>query len=293
MYGFGAGNLIRPAHFLVSHLECVSEHFKLKVSSGSVAGWTDELTDGGQVQEERPMSELKCGFVYVLTNDAMPDLVKIGRSIDHPAYRAKELSQSDGIPAPFRLVAFWTCEDAATGEKKAGDHLAERYEAGNRDFFKLDVETTLGEVEQALSTPPTWIDDSLKSKELESASENSPRVGRAGETERLLAIQAHELTQTALTRFWETGSSRLWEKHPDLVQAMKRLRERCEQEDLMGIYQRAKRLMNRIFFNAYSTPIAPHSSLYKAPVGAPALAVQRFNSGEASAEKLMWGTDHR
>ena len=118
-------------------------------------------------------------------------------------------------------------------------------------------------------------------------------MGRAGETERLLAIQAHELTQTALTRFWETGSSRLWEKHPDLVQAMKRLRERCEQEDLMGIYQRAKRLMNRIFFNAYSTPVAPHASLFKAPVGAPALAVQRFNSGEASAEKFMWGTDHR
>jgi hypothetical protein len=237
------------------------------------------------------MSELKCGFVYVLTNDAMPDLVKIGRSIDHPAYRAKELSQSDGVPAPFRLAAFWTCEDAATGEKKACEHLAERYEAGNRDFFKLDVETTLGEVEQALSSPPTWADDSLKRTEPESAGEDFPRRVRAGETERLLAIQAHELTQTALTRFWETGSSRLWEKHPDLVLAMRRLRERCEQEDLMGIYQRAKRLMNRIFFNAYSTPIAPHANLYKAPAGAPATAVQRFTFEDSSPEKTTENAD--
>ena len=232
------------------------------------------------------MSELKCGFVYVLTNDAMPDLVKIGRSIDHPAYRAKELSQSDGVPAPFRLAAFWTCEDAATGEKKACEHLAERYEAGNRDFFKLDVETTLGEVEQALSSPPTWADDSLKLTEPESAGEDFPRRVRAGETERLLAIQAHELTQTALTRFWETGSSRLWEKHPDLVLAMRRLRERCEQEDLMGIYQRAKRLMNRIFFNAYSTPIAPHANLYEAQTGASSPAVLRFPSETSSPEKM-------
>ena len=40
------------------------------------------------------------GIVYVLTNEAMPGLVKIGYTTDLKR-RIKELSQPSGIPAPF------------------------------------------------------------------------------------------------------------------------------------------------------------------------------------------------
>jgi hypothetical protein len=40
------------------------------------------------------------GIVYVLTNEAMPGLVKIGYTTDLKE-RIKKLSQPSGIPAPF------------------------------------------------------------------------------------------------------------------------------------------------------------------------------------------------
>jgi hypothetical protein len=44
------------------------------------------------------------GYVYAMTNDAMPGLVKIGMTCDDPENRAKELSSATGVPFPFRVV---------------------------------------------------------------------------------------------------------------------------------------------------------------------------------------------
>lgn len=44
------------------------------------------------------------GYVYAMTNDAMPGLVKIGMTCDHPEDRAKELSSATGVPFPFKVV---------------------------------------------------------------------------------------------------------------------------------------------------------------------------------------------
>ena len=44
------------------------------------------------------------GFVYAMTNEAMPGLVKIGMTCDHPEERAKELSSATGVPFPFKVV---------------------------------------------------------------------------------------------------------------------------------------------------------------------------------------------
>ena len=45
------------------------------------------------------------GWVYVLTNEAMPGLVKIGFSLKDPTLRAEDLSKETGIPMPF-VVAY-------------------------------------------------------------------------------------------------------------------------------------------------------------------------------------------
>lgn len=44
------------------------------------------------------------GYVYCMTNTAMPGLVKIGMTCDSPEERAKELSSATGVPYPFQVV---------------------------------------------------------------------------------------------------------------------------------------------------------------------------------------------
>jgi hypothetical protein len=44
------------------------------------------------------------GYVYAMTNEAMPGLVKIGMTCDHPEERAKELSSATGVPFPFKVA---------------------------------------------------------------------------------------------------------------------------------------------------------------------------------------------
>ena len=42
------------------------------------------------------------GFLYCLTNESMPDIVKIGMTLhDTPEERANELSRVTGVPTPF------------------------------------------------------------------------------------------------------------------------------------------------------------------------------------------------
>ena len=43
------------------------------------------------------------GWVYIIENDAMPGLVKVGYSTKDPALRAKELDNT-GVPHPYRVV---------------------------------------------------------------------------------------------------------------------------------------------------------------------------------------------
>lgn len=44
------------------------------------------------------------GWVYVISNKAMPDLVKIGYSERDPVYRASELKTGTGIPHSYEVV---------------------------------------------------------------------------------------------------------------------------------------------------------------------------------------------
>lgn len=43
------------------------------------------------------------GYIYCLTNESMPGLVKIGMTTEDPESRTRELSSATGVPTPFRL----------------------------------------------------------------------------------------------------------------------------------------------------------------------------------------------
>jgi hypothetical protein len=55
------------------------------------------------------------GYVYAMTNEGMPGLVKIGMTCDSPDERAKELSSATGVPYPFKVIV---CKKVFTPKAK-------------------------------------------------------------------------------------------------------------------------------------------------------------------------------
>ena len=89
------------------------------------------------------------GFIYVLSNECMPGVYKIGMTRNSPELRAKEISASTGVPLPFKVVAAFHSENPAKDEKIIHEAWAKERVSHNREFFKLDdddLEDTLLEL---------------------------------------------------------------------------------------------------------------------------------------------------
>jgi len=78
------------------------------------------------------------GWVYVLTNKAMPGLVKIGFSMKDPSIRAEDLSKETGIPMPF--VVAYKALVVSPREVEQAVHLDLESDRVNnqREFFRCD-----------------------------------------------------------------------------------------------------------------------------------------------------------
>jgi hypothetical protein len=77
------------------------------------------------------------GYVYILTNEHMPGLVKIGHG--HPKQRIKQLSSVTGVPALFRLRGYWEVSEPRKFEKLVHEALHKYRVNSSREFFKIDV----------------------------------------------------------------------------------------------------------------------------------------------------------
>ena len=73
------------------------------------------------------------GWVYVITNKAMPNLVKIGYSTKDPALRARELAGT-GTPHPFQVVFDVLVENPRNVEQSAHALLVGRREG--KEWFR-------------------------------------------------------------------------------------------------------------------------------------------------------------
>ncbi len=82
---------------------------------------------------------IKGGYVYILTNPAMPGLVKIGSTKLLPDVRARQLA-STGVPRPFQVVAFHRFEDELRVERKLQAMFSQHRVHSRREFFEVSVE---------------------------------------------------------------------------------------------------------------------------------------------------------
>nr|WP_319573143.1 GIY-YIG nuclease family protein [uncultured Draconibacterium sp.] len=78
------------------------------------------------------------GYVYILTNSSMPDLIKIGKTARDSRTRAKELSTTS-IPTPFKVAFEIFSSDYENIERKAHASLEDFRVNQNREFFRYPL----------------------------------------------------------------------------------------------------------------------------------------------------------
>jgi len=99
------------------------------------------------------------GYIYLLTNPTIPDLVKIGKTTNLEE-RVKQLSSHSGVPVPFEV--YYSCEvsDPHKVEKHLHDGFGDHRVNPKREFFRINPErvvSILKLVELRDVTPQTDI----------------------------------------------------------------------------------------------------------------------------------------
>jgi hypothetical protein len=89
-------------------------------------------------------------FIYILENESLPGIVKIGRTEREVAERVKELSSATGVPTEFTVFRKYVVEDSITAERKIHERLAEFRVSDNREFFKLSADEAASFLEEML-----------------------------------------------------------------------------------------------------------------------------------------------
>lgn len=79
------------------------------------------------------------GIVYVLTNEAMPGLVKIGFTTNELKVRIRELDGT-GVPLPFECFCAFEVNDCRKVEQLVHDIFCDHRVRAKREFFKISPE---------------------------------------------------------------------------------------------------------------------------------------------------------
>lgn len=89
------------------------------------------------------------GYVYILSNESLPNVLKIGYTQNSPYQRQSEL-YTTGLPTPFVVEKFFFVEDACVCEELVHVRLNRSRVNSDREFFKVDVDKATRVVEQAI-----------------------------------------------------------------------------------------------------------------------------------------------
>jgi len=90
------------------------------------------------------------GFLYALTNPAMPGHIKIGMTTRRPEDRMAELSSATGVPTRFELAYSRAFENAKLAETLIHQRLDERglRVSQAREFFQLTVDMAIAAIDE-------------------------------------------------------------------------------------------------------------------------------------------------
>lgn len=135
-------------------------------------------------------------IVYILTNEAMPGLVKVGLTTDSVESRISQLSTHSGVPLPFECYFAAEVNDCGKLEKALHKLFSEHRVNPKREFFKIDPEKvvlaiSIGEYKEI--TPGASEIDKEEQQALEKAKARRPRL-------KLSSIGIHAGSELTLSR---------------------------------------------------------------------------------------------
>ena len=88
------------------------------------------------------------GFIYIMSNPAFPNLLKIGKSKKDPTTdRVNELNQT-GVPEPFKVEYYAFVEDEDYLERAVHQKFASQRPNKNREFFSVDCVEAIDAIRQ-------------------------------------------------------------------------------------------------------------------------------------------------
>jgi len=121
-------------------------------------------------------------FVYILTNEAMPGLIKIGRTSTSIEQRLSELNRNTAIPLPFVCYYAAQVENSEIVEKRLHEAFGDHRIRAQREFFRLSPHRAQAALELAAIAEVTpreeIIDDFPEDAERAISRENARRLFR-------------------------------------------------------------------------------------------------------------------
>jgi hypothetical protein len=125
-------------------------------------------------------------IVYVLTNEAMEGLVKIGRTTTSVEQRIRELDNTS-VPLPFQCFYAGEVKDSAFVESRLHQAFVSSRVRGNREFFRIDPNQVKAAIQIADPTDVTprvdVVVDASDVQALKKAAANEERRSRLRFTE--------------------------------------------------------------------------------------------------------------
>lgn len=82
-------------------------------------------------------------WVYIMSNDSMPGLLKIGMTTTSPQQRNRELGSATGVPTPFRLEYSIEVSNARQVEQVIHRELSAYRVNRRREFFEMDLKLAI------------------------------------------------------------------------------------------------------------------------------------------------------
>jgi len=96
------------------------------------------------------------GFVYIIINQQMPGIVKIGYTNREVEDRTRELSQATGVPRPFQVAAYFYAYHGQVDERKVHKALSEN-RLPEREFFNLSPGEAILRTIEILKSDPVKV----------------------------------------------------------------------------------------------------------------------------------------
>ena len=87
-------------------------------------------------------------YVYILTNNTMPGLCKIGYTKNDPGKRAKQINAATGVAMDFNVEWTYSCYNGIELEGEVHSYLDQFRVNKNREFFQISVEEAKSVIER-------------------------------------------------------------------------------------------------------------------------------------------------